>query len=101
MRNFKKHLVLAATALGFIGAGFLANRAEATTGSDDLYSESIYIHKSAAEVPESLDSNASPQADRNLKGNANRPIESMGELDTSAASKKITQRDPSDNSLDN
>ena len=101
MGNLKKRFVLMTT-LGLFGAGAMsAHSAKASTASDDLYSESIYIHKSAAEVPQALDSNASPQADRNIKVSANKPIESLEDIDHTAATKKITQREGNDSALDN
>ncbi len=102
MGNLKKRFVLMTT-LGLLGAAAMsADSAKASTASsDDLYSESIYIHKSAAEIPQALDSNASPQADRNMKISANKPIESLEDVDHTAATKKITQREANDPALDN
>jgi hypothetical protein len=55
-------LLLLATALFYCAKG------QATAGTaDDLYSETIYIQRSAAEVPGSLESNASSVAAADLE----------------------------------
>jgi hypothetical protein len=71
------------------------SNARANTSSDDLYSETIYIQKSSAEVPTSLESNARPNAEMELAAASDKAIESMSDLDNSAKSpkaKNVSQR---------
>jgi hypothetical protein len=81
--------------LSVIGAteiGLFTITAHANTSSDDLYSESIYIQKSSAEVPTSLDSNARSNANSEAQAAApSRAIESVAELDSAPAAKKTSQ----------
>ena len=87
------------------GVLFCAPAFAVTGTSDDLYSETIYIQKSAAEVPGSLESSArSSIADANetLAGDSLSGIESISELEPSAVpAKKVSQRRGSKKSFNN
>ena len=63
-----------------------------TTTSDELYSESIYIQKSAAEVPGALESNARVTSEADLSIATDKAIESIEDLDAGAGTKKISKR---------
>ena len=78
-----------------------ANNANANTNSDELYSESVYIQKSAAEVPTSLESNARPNSEQaQMTAAADQAIESISDLDNTANGKKITERKPAKKSAE-
>jgi len=60
MRHIGKFLGLLGT-FGLSGLYSFTVNANVTTNPNELYSESIYIQKSSAEVPTSLESNARPK----------------------------------------
>ncbi len=84
-------LLLASAAALLSGIGQARANVSKTT-SDELYSESIYIQKSAAEVPTSFESNARRNSENDLSMAADNAIESMDELDASANAKKVSKR---------
>ena len=70
MKNLGKYLILLGT-VGMPGLYSLIGNAHASTGSDDIYSESIYIERSSAEVPTSIESNARLNGETTLAANDN------------------------------
>ena len=83
MRHIGKFLGLLGT-FGLSGLYSFTVNANVTTNPNELYSESIYIEKSSAEVPTSLESNARPKTHLVDAGKAPaRTLESMSDLDSS------------------
>jgi hypothetical protein len=83
---------LTAIAMGFTGMDY--SYAVTTTPSDDLYSDSLYIERSSAEVPSSFESSARGHelAQETLTdAGADRALESMADLDDAPA-KKVSAR---------
>jgi hypothetical protein len=91
MRHLGKYLGLLSV-LGVAGVCSIVTSAKANTSSDELYSETIYIQKSSAEVPTSLESNARPNAEADLTAASDEAIESITDLDNAAPAKKVSQR---------
>jgi hypothetical protein len=94
MKHLGKYLsILSAVAIAAVCT--IAPKAVANTSSDELYSETIYIQKSSAEVPTSLESNARPNAEAEIALASDQAIESVSDLDNtanSAKAKKVSQR---------
>ncbi len=89
MSSYTKHFGL------LLGAALCAAPAFAiiSNPSDELYSETIYIQKSSAEVPQALASNASPSEDSPTVNSTDSSIESVQEMTEDApAPKKAAKR---------
>ena len=91
MGNLGKYLILLG-AVGMAGIGSISEDAQANTSSDELYSETIYIQKSSAEVPTSLESNGRAGSEEAVVTSENRTLESVSDLDTAPVAKKISHR---------
>lgn len=84
---------LTAIALGVTGSDY--SHAIPTTNSDELYSDSLYIERSSAEIPSSFESSARENqlAQEVLTdAGADRALESMNDLDDEVPVKKVSRR---------
>jgi hypothetical protein len=95
MGNLGKYLILFG-AVGLAGLCSVADEANASVSSDELYSETIYITKSAAEVPTSFESNArSNDGDMELASanDSNAPVAEVEKpVAPRAKAKKVAKR---------
>ena len=97
MKHLGKYLSLL-SAVAVTGVCSITTNANANTSSDELYSETIYIQKSSAEVPTSLESNARLNSEAELATASDQAVEAMSDLDNtadSAKAKKVSQRQKS------
>ena len=83
---------LTVVAMGFAGINY--SYAIPNNASDELYSDSLYIERSSAEIPTSFESSARENqlAEGSVDEATDRSLESMADLDTEAPVKKVSAR---------
>jgi hypothetical protein len=83
---------LTVIAMGFTGISY--SYAIPNNSSDELYSDSLYIERSSAEIPTSFESSARENqlAEGSVDEAADQSLESMADLDNDAPVKKVSAR---------